>query len=794
MYLQLNGIADLAIQWQVNQVALTATVNPKSAAGLFHRGNAAAKPILQAEATLQTLAGKDPNVTVDLQFNQLKLGLKELSGQLKASAALDKTFAAGSFTSQLDLYGFPNSISPVALQLRDAPAAANANGQFSVTNKSITIKSLTLSSHLGNAEAAGNLAFTPIGSINDGHIVARNLDWESVKKFMPAPFNQWNYQGQGELEMKLHGPWRALEIDGNARSDAAQVRAANFALASFSLRAPFRWGNGQLAIQNARVDGKKFSFAGSDQLKSAVEQAEIGAISYDPKKPGLITAQVKLTGGQFASADNSKVGEGLAGEGSVELTAHAESGATALVAKLNFTAGELLWGKFFGDLKSQKPALLLDAEYFRANDRLQCRRCDLTLASVGHVNLTGSIEQVTGTPQLRLQARSDNLSPGGFFEFFLRETFKRQYPLLDKLAVSGQIAMQMQVDGALEQLAASGNLVVKNGAVDAKSNDWQLAAINLQLPFQISLSDRPVEIATTPALGLLSIGRARFGNQQLAPITTTVALANNALRLHQPLRIAVFGGEVELLNVSWPDIIRDPKAVTFSADTKRLQLQDLTEAFDWPRFSGQLNGAIPEVESAGNTLRTRGEIQAELFGGRVRLSKLEIDNPFSALASIKMSAKLESIQLEQLSKTFAFGRISGILEGSVDDLVITDGQPSQLSADLHSVERSGVEQRISVDALNKITVLSSGQEAGSLYGGLASFFDSFRYSKLGFKATLRNDRLTLHGVESQGDKEFLVVGSLLPPTVNIVSHTQSIAFSELVRRLERIKSDKPEVK
>ena len=277
-------------------------------------------------------------------------------------------------------------------------------------------------------------------------------------------------------------------------------------------------------------------------------------------------------------------------------------------------------------------------------------------------------------------------------------------------------------------------------------------------------------------------------------MTTTISLANNALRLHQPLRIAVFGGEVELRNVSWPDIIRDPKAVTFSADTKRLQLQDLTEAFDWPRFSGQLNGAIPEVESAGNTLRTRGEIQAELFGGRVRLSKLEIDNPFSALASIKMSAKLESIQLEQLSKTFAFGRISGILEGSVDDLVITDGQPSQLRADLHSVERSGVDQRISVDALNKITVLSSGQEAGSLYGGLASFFDSFRYSKLGFKATLRNDRLTLHGVESQGDKEFLVVGSLLPPTVNIVSHTQSIAFSELVRRLERIKSDKPEVK
>ncbi len=184
---------------------------------------------------------------------------------------------------------------------RQTPTAS-----FPSPKKSIAIKSLTLRSQLGNAEAAGNLAFTPIGSINDGHIVARNLDWESVKKFMPAPFNQWNYQGHGELEMKLHGPWRALQIDGNARSDAAQVRAANFALASFSLRAPFRWANGQLAIQNGRVDGKKFSFAGSDKLKSAVEQAEIGAISYDSKKPGLITAQINLTGGQFAAADSSQ--------------------------------------------------------------------------------------------------------------------------------------------------------------------------------------------------------------------------------------------------------------------------------------------------------------------------------------------------------------------------------------------------------------------------------------------------------------------------------------------------------
>ena len=70
--------------------------------------------------------------------------------------------------------------------------------------------------------------------------------------------------------------------------------------------------------------------------------------------------------------------------------------------------------------------------------------------------------------------------------------------------------------------------------------------------------------------------------------------------------------------------------------------------------------------------------------------------------------------------------------------------------------------------------------------GSPGFSTAFCDSKLGFKATLKNDRLTLRGVESRGDEEYLVVGSFLPPTVNIVSHTQTIGFSELLRRLQRM--------
>ncbi|HWH77415.1 MAG TPA: hypothetical protein VNT76_08585, partial [Candidatus Binatus sp.] len=502
---------------------------------------------------------------------------------------------------------------------------------------------------------------------------------------------------------------------------------------------------------------------------------------------------LQTTGVKFSSPDSARVGENLNLTGSVQIISDLTDKRTSFNGRLSSDAGELLWGKFFGDLKKQTPTVEIDADYFREQDRLQCRRCALTLASVGRIESIGAIEKLTDAPVLQLRAQSANFSPGGFFDYFLRDNFNRQYPLLEKIALGGQLSFQIALQGKPEALSAAGELSLKGGVVRAKSDDWQIGPIALDLPFQVRLDDAAPASQETPRTGALRIDRIQFANQTVAPVATMISIANNALRFHQPIRLGVFGGEIEITNLFWPDLIKAPKQFSFSAETKRLQLQPLTEGLSWQRFSGSLSGSIPQVQSSGEVLSTVGEIQAELFGGRALIGKLEIDNPYSGLASIKLDAKLAGIQLEQLSQTFEFGRISGILEGSIDNLVMTAGQIAEMSADLHSVDRGG-EQRISVEALNKITVLSSGEDAGALYGGLAGWFDSFRYSKLGFKANLKNDRLTLRGVESDGDKELLVVGSFLPPTVNVISHTQNIAFSELMRRLERIKNDKPNVK
>lgn len=792
----LDGKAELRLKGSPRELESELVVRANGSGGEFSRQSdkTSDAEILRLTAKLTAPENQRAAIAIESQFHKFPTGGPRVTGMLNGRAEVDAKLTAVNFAGRAELTGFPNDLNAVMRQLPGGAVAANFAGVFSLPAKTLSVKSLQFSSHLGHGSGTVEALFHTQPTITSAKIDLADLPLEALKALLPAPANKWNYNGRGEVDLTLRGPWNSLQIKGVARSADATVRGDGFAASKLSLTAPFEWSDSALLVSDSKMQATQIAYSEKERWQSTAERVEASAsLEYKPAEPMKISGRIDVGGGKFSSPDSTKIGENLTFRGPFELILDATKSKASLVGTFSAGTGELLWGKFFGDLKSQSPALEVTADYQRDMDRLELRRAILRLTRIGNVEVSGVIERVFQAPTLRLQVRSGDFLPGGFFDFFLRDTFSRQYPLLEKLTINGRMSFQAQLRGALEALAAEGELSLQAGELRAKANDWQIGPIALVLPFQIDLADIKQPSSTAATSGTLVIERARFAGQSVAPIKTTISLSNNSLRFLQPLTVKLFGGEIVIGQLVWPNLLHDPRRVSFSADLKRLQLDAMTETLNWPRFSGILTGSIPEVQSVDHLLRTRGEIQAEVFGGRVSVGKLEVEEPFSSLASIRLDAKVDGIELEQLSKTFAFGRISGILEGSVQDLVITDGQPAEMRADFRSVDR-GAEQRISVEALDKITVLSSGESAGALYSGLAGLFDSFRYSKLGFKATLKNDRLTLRGVESDGNKELLVVGSLIPPTVNIISHTQNIAFSELMRRLERIKSDKPVVK
>jgi hypothetical protein len=205
-----------------------------------------------------------------------------------------------------------------------------------------------------------------------------------------------------------------------------------------------------------------------------------------------------------------------------------------------------------------------------------------------------------------------------------------------------------------------------------------------------------------------------------------------------------------------------------------------------PPLSGTLTGSIPVVTLAGSTLRTEGLIELNLFNGRIGIRGIEMDNLLSPIASFKSSIEIDSLDLAELTGAFEFGFISGILTGYVQDLVIMDGLPVSFSIQMETIKTKGVSQKIDVKALKKIQVFSSGSSVSILDKGIYRFFKEYGYSRMGFSGRLADDRFSLLGVEAGDNKRYIVVGALVPPRVDVVSHTRDISFAELIKRLKRV--------
>ncbi len=753
----------------------------------------AAQQLLRLEAKFTRTPKGTANLAVIGKFDDLKIGPKPLTGVLDARVLPNANFTAATVAARVEIANFHNVFNEVS-EGPEGPAVVTLMGGYSATDKLFSVTALKITTPLGAAHMQGSVSTDSDFVVNRARLSVDNVPWQALKTFLPEPLNKWTYHGMAAAELTLDGSWKSLQATGAVSSSKLNLKGNNFSLADIALNAPIHWNASSLKLNNVSIKGRPLLSGAKDGTRAGAEQVQIdGSLAYKTEAPLVINGRVQINGGSFASADGAELGENLLLSSTVEVVSNSARQPMRVAGKLSLQRGEILWGKFFADLGGQRPVLDFDVDYLRTDDSVRLRQTRLSLASIGDIEVSGTINQLARAPSVEIQAHSENFNADGFFTSFVQENFKRQYPIIDKLSVSGQIAFQLHARGSLDRLITEGRMTLQGGELRGGPNEWEIGPLALTLPFQVSYPEKSNSVNRAPP-GILSIRGGHFGSRSLVPITSALSLSNNTLIFHQPIRLAIFGGTVEIAHLAWPDIIHDPKAMSFALDIRLLQLQELTDALGWPRFSGTLSGAIPQIRSTGDTLRSDGQVRADLFGGQLQIDQMEIENLFSAIPSLKLAARFQNIRLEQVSDTFAFGKISGILEGAANDLVITEGQPARFQAQAETVERPGSSQWISVEALNKITILSSGQDSNVLYGGLAGLFESFRYSKMGFKATLRNDKLTLRGVETRDGKEFLVVGTLLPPTVNIISHTQQIGFSELLRRLERVTTEKPQVK
>ncbi len=313
-----------------------------------------------------------------------------------------------------------------------------------------------------------------------------------------------------------------------------------------------------------------------------------------------------------------------------------------------------------------------------------------------------------------------------------------------------------------------------------------LIDMNASLPFYLTYPNSYKASSRRERAGSLTIGEIKLGEASIKDLKASPLLWENRLSFLDDISIPVFSGAIALHGVVYEDILSPARELSFGVVVSGIRLSEVGDMLGLPPFSGTLTGSIPIVTLSGSRLRTDGLIELRLFSGRIGIRGIEMDNMFSPIASFKSSIEIDRLNLAELTDTFEFGRISGILTGYVQDLVIMDGLPTSFSMQMETIRTRGVPQRIDVKALKKIQVFSSGSSISILDKGIYRFFKEYGYSRMGFSGKLVDDRFSLLGVEEADNKRYIVVGSLTPPRVDVVSYTRDISFAELIKRLKRV--------
>lgn len=497
------------------------------------------------------------------------------------------------------------------------------------------------------------------------------------------------------------------------------------------------------------------------------------------------SAGLEITDAGFSSSDGSLVCEGIRMRASSKFESSLPDGPVAFSADAEAGGFELLAGKFYGSFKERPLAFSASGTYNAKSDTLRINNSKAGLQGIGEIVMSGLISDISKAPYFDASVHVGDISNSETYDFFVRETFQEQFPILSDLDISGSSSLDLDFKGSKENFTAVGNLQVEDMSISAGTKDSYISGVQVSLPVDIAYPE-PLHKEEAKKIGIMTIKDMFWSALKLNDIRLSPSLWQNDIILKEDVRIPLYGGEVVLKDISYGSIFADEKKMLLSVDIKDLDLEKASVALKLPKFRGSLSGSIPRARFQNNTLFTEGEMEIELFGGKMRLNDLSADNVFSPAPSLKAGIKFDDIDLGRLTAVFDFGHISGVMRGEISELVIVNGQAEHFRASVETYKKKGVEQKISVEALKKISILGTGTSTSILDRGIYQLFKEYGYEKIGFSAYLKNDNLLLVGIGEGGDRKYLVKGSFLPPKVNVINYNQNISFKEMSSRLKRI--------
>jgi hypothetical protein len=254
--------------------------------------------------------------------------------------------------------------------------------------------------------------------------------------------------------------------------------------------------------------------------------------------------------------------------------------------------------------------------------------------------------------------------------------------------------------------------------------------------------------------------------------------------LTKATKLPVLDGAIAIDTFAMGNLGADNMEVAFKGRVEPISMPLLAKAFGWPQFSGTLAAAIPGVTLKDNVLTFEGNVEAEVFGGRITGSDIRLQDPLGRLPRFFADFRARNLDLELVTRTFEVGSITGRLDADVLGLELFAWAPEKFDARLATPPGDKSRHRISAKAVSSLSNVGGGGGGvvQALQSGVLKFFDEYSYEKLGITCKLRNYICEMSGVEPAGVGYYIVKGSGLP-RIDIIGNSGRVDWPTLVSQI-----------
>jgi hypothetical protein len=446
---------------------------------------------------------------------------------------------------------------------------------------------------------------------------------------------------------------------------------------------------------------------------------------------------------------------------------------------LQMDKGEVLWGSWYADLK-QAPVSFQAKNEICFGQRVEVTDLQMQVGQILHLQGRAGFPLGSAHPHWKVAITKSRLHFSALCSVV-------QGLLPDDWIPAGQMAWSGTLRDTEYGPCVQGVLQGQGLGLALPQGQASLDQWEFTLPVEYTMGKRvenDIDAHQSSAWGTLRPGRLVLLGREIHVDSSRIRLTENNLEIKETFEISGMGSRLQIdafrFDLPWNRIWRAEGTL----DIISLHPARLVDVV--PDNAAELFGKL-EFLATAQEIQTKGQLQGTVFGGNLLIDELGGKRPLKPSRMLTANAHISDLDLKILSKSLGIGRITGKMRIDLNRLGVAYGQPVRFHLRAESVPEPEVERRISLQAVNSLSIIGTGQGLSGLGIRLyASFFEQFPYQRIGVSCVLANDVFSLNGLIREDGVEYIVKRGWTGINVINTNPNNMIAFSDMLDRLERV--------